>query len=244
MIPAKKPITSFLPRLQTTLQTIVSAIGARWKIEEDFENTKDIGLDDYEVRSYVGWYRHITLVLLAYAFLVKICVQEARGSLEHEESNKEKKHAQASQPSSSGSAGSNAHTHQNDFLQESRHLSAHCEPEHASGSPPLIPLTTAEVRHLLARLIWPAPASVMLVRAWSSGSRGRISIGPAITTPNVALKQDNPAFFARDISSSLTLNIPFRLPGNNPWVFSRTCPWVLSGNNPSIGGFTRKEPFQ
>jgi hypothetical protein len=135
------------------------------------ENTKDLGLDDYEVRSYVGWYRHITLVLLAYAFLVTICVQEAHGSLEHEESQQEKKKVQASQPSSSGSAGANAHAHHNDSLQESRHLSVHGEPEHASASPPLIPLTTAEVRHLLARLIWPAPASVMFVCAWSSFRR-------------------------------------------------------------------------
>ncbi len=60
----------------TPLSTMVQAIGARWHIEEDLEATKDLGLDQYEVRSYVGWYRHITLVLLAYAFLVAICVQE------------------------------------------------------------------------------------------------------------------------------------------------------------------------
>jgi hypothetical protein len=42
---------------------------------EDLEATKDLGLDQYEVRSYIGWYRHITLVLLAYAFLVGLCVQ-------------------------------------------------------------------------------------------------------------------------------------------------------------------------
>src|SRR5437588_7948137 len=32
------------------------------------------------VRSYLGWYRHLTLVLLAYAFLVTICVQEREAS--------------------------------------------------------------------------------------------------------------------------------------------------------------------
>src|SRR5436305_3396249 len=36
----------------------------------------DLGLDQYEVRSYSGWYRHITLVMLAYAFLVGICVHD------------------------------------------------------------------------------------------------------------------------------------------------------------------------
>jgi SRSO17 transposase len=60
---------------QTPLSIMVQAIGARWRIEEDLEATKALGLDHYEVRSYLGWYRHITLVLLAYAFLVSICVQ-------------------------------------------------------------------------------------------------------------------------------------------------------------------------
>lgn len=59
----------------TTLQQMVQAIGARWHIEEDFENGKDLGLDHYEVRSYLGWYRHVTLVMLAQAFLTGICAQ-------------------------------------------------------------------------------------------------------------------------------------------------------------------------
>jgi SRSO17 transposase len=59
---------------ETPLPTIVAAIGARWRIEEDLEATKALGLDHYEVRSYLGWYRHLTLVLLAYAFLVDITV--------------------------------------------------------------------------------------------------------------------------------------------------------------------------
>ena len=56
----------------TSLQAKVSALGGRWRIEEDFENGKDQGLDHYEVRSFVGWYRHITLVMLALAFLTSI----------------------------------------------------------------------------------------------------------------------------------------------------------------------------
>jgi SRSO17 transposase len=62
--------------LATPLCIMVYAIGARWRIEEDLEATKDLGLDHYEGRSSLGWYRHITLVLLAYAFLVGICVQD------------------------------------------------------------------------------------------------------------------------------------------------------------------------
>jgi SRSO17 transposase len=64
----------FAPKA-TTLHEMVKAAGARWHIEEDFENTKDMGLDQYEVRSWTAWYRHITLVMLAYAFLVGICAQ-------------------------------------------------------------------------------------------------------------------------------------------------------------------------
>ena len=61
----------------TTLQQMVHASGGRWHIEEDFENAKDMGLDHYEVRSWIGWYRHITLVMLAHAFLAGICAQSA-----------------------------------------------------------------------------------------------------------------------------------------------------------------------
>ncbi len=60
----------------TTLQEMVPASGARWHIEEDLENAKDVGLDHYEVRSWLGWYRHITLVLLAHAYLASLCATE------------------------------------------------------------------------------------------------------------------------------------------------------------------------
>jgi len=59
----------------TSLSEMVSAIGAKWHIEEDFENAKDMGLDHYEVRSFLGWYRHVTLVMLAAAYLTGICAQ-------------------------------------------------------------------------------------------------------------------------------------------------------------------------
>jgi SRSO17 transposase len=62
----------------TPLSTMVQAIGARWHIEEDLHASKDLGLDHYEVRSSLGWYRHITLVLLASAFLLSLCVPASR----------------------------------------------------------------------------------------------------------------------------------------------------------------------
>ena len=71
---------------QTPLSTMVQAIGARWHIEEDLQANKALGLDHYEVRSYPGWYRHITLVLLASAFLLSICVQQQAPPSASEES--------------------------------------------------------------------------------------------------------------------------------------------------------------
>jgi SRSO17 transposase len=62
----------------TPLPLIVQAIGARWHIEEDLQTSKALGLDQYEVRSFLGWYRHITLVLLAAAFLLHLTVQHAQ----------------------------------------------------------------------------------------------------------------------------------------------------------------------
>ncbi len=58
---------------RTELQEIVRAAGSRWTIEECFGASKgEVGLDHYEVRSYMGWYRHMTLCLLALAFLNRI----------------------------------------------------------------------------------------------------------------------------------------------------------------------------
>jgi len=61
----------------TSLQEMVRAAGARWTIDDMFKLAKgQVGLDHYEVRSWQGWYRHITLVLLAAAFLRDLCVQD------------------------------------------------------------------------------------------------------------------------------------------------------------------------
>jgi SRSO17 transposase len=55
----------------TPLAEIVRAIGARWTIEDVFKLAKrQVGLDQYEVRSWTGWHRHTTLALLALAALV------------------------------------------------------------------------------------------------------------------------------------------------------------------------------
>ncbi len=122
--PQEKAYSFVFAEARTTLQAMVQASGARWHIEEDLENAKDIGLDHYEVRSFAGWYRHITLVLLALAFLAGICATQW---------------CSTSLPA----------------------------PSELPARPAVLPLTVPEVRHLLARLIWPASSSVHLVLAWS-----------------------------------------------------------------------------
>jgi SRSO17 transposase len=55
---------------QTGLPTVVQVAGLRWAVEEGFERAKDaVGLDQYEVRRWQAWYRHITLALLTHAYL-------------------------------------------------------------------------------------------------------------------------------------------------------------------------------
>jgi len=55
---------------QISLETMAEIAGQRWRIEECFKFAKDqLGLGEYEVRSWHGWHRHITLVLAAQTFL-------------------------------------------------------------------------------------------------------------------------------------------------------------------------------
>ena len=59
-----------------TLQEIVQIAGTRWQVEDAFELAKgEVGLDEYEVRHWVGWYRHTTLAMLARAYLTVVKVQ-------------------------------------------------------------------------------------------------------------------------------------------------------------------------
>ena len=52
---------------------LIRVAGSRWTVEECFERAKgDCGLDEYEVRSWVGWFRQITLSMFALAMLTAI----------------------------------------------------------------------------------------------------------------------------------------------------------------------------
>lgn len=68
--------------LETALETVVLVAGTRWSVESDFETTKgEVGLDHYEVRSWVGWYRHITVAMWAQAVLTMIRAVAAEAEL-------------------------------------------------------------------------------------------------------------------------------------------------------------------
>ena len=57
----------------TLLAAFVRVTGLRWPIESCFEEGKqELGLGDYQVRSWVGWHHHMTLCILAHFFLVRI----------------------------------------------------------------------------------------------------------------------------------------------------------------------------
>jgi len=52
------------------LEKLVRVAGIRWTVERCFAESKsEVGLDQYEVRSYDGWYKHITFACLALALL-------------------------------------------------------------------------------------------------------------------------------------------------------------------------------
>ncbi|MBP2316708.1 hypothetical protein J2852_006076 [Azospirillum soli] len=54
----------------TPLPTLVRIAGTRWTVESCFEAAKgEVGLDQYEVRTWTAWHRHVTLAMFALAFL-------------------------------------------------------------------------------------------------------------------------------------------------------------------------------
>lgn len=64
----------------TSLQAVVRVAGTRWSIETFFKQAKgQVGLDHYEVRSWQGWHRHMTLALWALALLAIEVARAKRG---------------------------------------------------------------------------------------------------------------------------------------------------------------------
>jgi SRSO17 transposase len=57
----------------TGIETLVAVEGSRWTIEDAFETAKnELGLDHNETRSWHGWHRHVSLVMLAFAVLARV----------------------------------------------------------------------------------------------------------------------------------------------------------------------------
>ena len=76
-----KAFVAFAPP-GTTLAALVWVAGIRWAVESDLESAKgEVGLDPYAVRSWTGWYRHITLAMWAQAFLNVIRASELAADL-------------------------------------------------------------------------------------------------------------------------------------------------------------------
>ena len=75
------------------LEESVGLAGARWALEDSFQIAKDdLGLDQYEVRSWQGWHRHVTLVMVIQAYLraLRAQAQAARPTPEEPAGQKKK----------------------------------------------------------------------------------------------------------------------------------------------------------
>ncbi len=69
---------------ETPAGELIRVAGRRWTIEDCFEQAKgEVGLDEYEVRKWEAWHRHVTLSLLAHAYLA-VLRSDAHDALEPE----------------------------------------------------------------------------------------------------------------------------------------------------------------
>jgi hypothetical protein len=75
-IPTRKPTPSSLLQKDQPCRRWLRPLAHAGTLKRMRENAKDLGLDHYEVRCFIGWYRYITLVLLALAFLTGLCATE------------------------------------------------------------------------------------------------------------------------------------------------------------------------
>ena len=80
--PAEMAYVLIFAPTSTSLEEMVEAFGTRWTVEQCFEEAKsEVGQDEYQVRSWHGWYRHITLSMLALAFLAALRAKGGEGAL-------------------------------------------------------------------------------------------------------------------------------------------------------------------
>lgn len=148
---AKPPDQAFFlvfARTDTPLIEMAEAIGGRWSFEV---GKGEVGLDDYEVRSWHGWYRHVTLCLLAQAFLTMLRIQSEESETCHHEGKE------------NGTEDATPASEQTQNQQEP--LRANVD------LPVMVPLTLPEVRRLFYYLIEVPPFSSLYRLAWSCWRR-------------------------------------------------------------------------
>jgi SRSO17 transposase len=81
----------------TSIKTLVGVEGHRWAIEDSFETAKnEFGLDHNETRSWHGWHRHVSLVMLAFAMMAAIQHQANKPMPKKTKSNARPRHATSS----------------------------------------------------------------------------------------------------------------------------------------------------
>jgi SRSO17 transposase len=69
----------------TPLRELIRVAGTRWTIEECFQTAKnEAGLDHYQVRTWRAWYAHITLAMLALAYLAATRAREHQRDHDHD----------------------------------------------------------------------------------------------------------------------------------------------------------------
>ena len=147
--PAELAYVLVFAPLGTTLLEMVHAIGSRWTVEQCFEEVKgETGLDEYEVRSWQGWYRHVTFCMLAHAFLTALRVQ-----------------SQSEEPRPTVTQETQTDTpHPTDSMsQDPDHLQT---PE-GTDLAVMVPLSVAEVRRLFCFFLTHQPLSLAFRLSWS-----------------------------------------------------------------------------
>ena len=166
----KSPDTAYIlvfAPVGTTLHSMVEAIGDRWTVEECFKLGKsEVGLDEYEVRSWQGWYRHITLCMVAMAFLAVL-----RWSSQTLETSDDQGKGQPKQISEQNESSHNP----SDHIPSYAHFSEQQEPSHNPSDhipsyihlPMMIPLSIPEVQKLFYYIVSSKPLSTLYRVAWS-----------------------------------------------------------------------------
>ena len=120
---------------------MVEAFGGRWTVEQCFEEAKgEVGLDEYEIRSWHAWYRYQSLSMLALAFLAALRANESEDA-----SKKTEQLLRAPKPDDA-------------------------VPDQVRGLSDLlvmVPLSIPEIRRLFCRLVGEPPRSFAYYLAWS-----------------------------------------------------------------------------